>query len=190
MSSHDCVWGPQPLKHLLPRPLQIKSADNRTSIRSSRQRRSVEEASNIQKKQAGLTKFISKTFTVLLDEPSTVRCQEKVTETYYKSMYRKERYFFFWRTEDWTCFLCGMWRKSHICDVYVDMVLHRLASFSPNRYIHTHQKLALQSRRLPSLFFFQLLMPTSWFTISSWAMSQSLTNVSLFFWTRIYTLQG
>lgn len=100
VSSHDCVCGPQALKHLLPRPLQIKPADNRASIRSSRQRRSIEEASNTQKKQAGLNKFISKTFTVLLDEPSTVRHQEKVIETYYKFMYRKERYFFFWRAED------------------------------------------------------------------------------------------
>lgn len=112
VSSHDYVCGPQALKHL-----QVKPADNRTSIRSSRQQRSIEEASNIQKKQAGLNKFISKTFTVLLDEASTVRRQEKVTETYYKSMYRKERYLFLWRAEDWMCFLCGMWRKSHICDV-------------------------------------------------------------------------
>lgn len=47
VSSHDRVCGPQTPKHLPPGPLQIKPADNWTSIRSRRQQRSVEEASNI-----------------------------------------------------------------------------------------------------------------------------------------------
>lgn len=71
------MCGPQALKHLLPGPLQVKPDDNRTSIRSSRQRRSIEEASNIQKKQAGLNKSVNKTLTVVLDEPGTEDAKRK-----------------------------------------------------------------------------------------------------------------